>query len=152
MLPLIKRSKALSRRFDHIALMSGEPGNELPQRSSVGTRAAPPRAIQWLAAGVCSWSLMLAPIEAATTDGSTQMWALITAKLMLLGVGCCAIAGIAPLRHIFVFVCAVSVLAVAPALPLTYAVSTVMFALSMVDCGLKSALVWSYARHYLGKS
>jgi hypothetical protein len=148
----VKRSEALSRRFDRIELMSAEPGDVLPQRRSTGKWAAPPRAVRWLAACVCLWSLMLAPIEAGTTDGSTQMWALITAKLLLLCVGCCAITGIAPLRNVFVFVCAVSVLAVAPALPLMYAVSKMMFALSMVDCGLKSALVSTYARHYLGKS
>src|SRR5215469_14985748 len=101
--PFVKRSEALSKRFDRIALMSGEPGTAPPQRRSSGRWAAPPRAIQCLAGCVCLWSLMLAPIEAGTTDGSTQMWALITAKLMLLGVGCFAIAGIAPLRNVFVF-------------------------------------------------
>jgi hypothetical protein len=142
----------LSEQFDRIASNADQAIGVPHAHTPGGRKGAPPRAMQWLAAGVCLWSLALTPMEAGTADGSMQMWALITAKLMLLCAGCCAIAGITPLRNVFVFVCAVSVLAVAPALPLEYAISKMLFAFSMVDCGLKSALVSAYARHYFAHS
>ncbi len=139
----------MSASFDNHGLTTDDATSTARPHRFKGKTVAPRRAMQWLIACVCLWSLVLAPMEIATADGSMQILALIIAKLMLLCAGCCAIANIAPLRAVFVFLRAVSVFAVAPALLLEYAVSTALFARSLIDCSLKLALVVAYAIYHL---
>jgi hypothetical protein len=107
------------------------------------------RAMQVSIALVCAWSTVETPWEMGPADGLTRVIALALAKCLLLGVGAAAFFGVRYARPFFAFLCAASVFALASALPLEYAVARGLFALSLIECMCKIALVASYATWYV---
>ena len=107
------------------------------------------RAMQVSIALVCGWSIVETPWELGPADGLTRLIALMLAKCLLLGVGAAAFFGVRYARPFFAFLCAASVFALASSLPLEYAVARELFALSLIECVCKIALVASYATWYI---
>ena len=88
---------------------------------------------------VCSWSVFETWAEIGTDTDHLQLRALFIAKLIWLLIGSAAIYDLRAGRIAFAFLCGVSVLAVAPALPSVYVISKTIFILLLVECLLKTA-------------
>lgn len=89
--------------------------------------------------GVCGWSLIETPLEMGVSNSDTWLLALAVSKLIVISTGIGAITRVRGARAIFAFICAVSVLAIAPALPLVYIRSAEIALISTVECVLKAA-------------
>jgi hypothetical protein len=88
---------------------------------------------------ICSWSVFETWAEIGSDTDNLQLCVLLVAKLIWLHVGGAAICNIRAGRIVFAFLCGVSVLAVAPALPSEYVISKTIFILLLVECVLKTA-------------
>jgi hypothetical protein len=89
--------------------------------------------------GVCGWSLIEIPFEISVWSLNTSVLALAVSKFMIVVVSAAAITSMRVPRAIFALGCALSVLAILPALPLEYTQSVVIAAISTVECLLKAA-------------
>ncbi|EEA02310.1 hypothetical protein BH160DRAFT_2410 [Burkholderia sp. H160] len=96
--------------------------------------------------GVCCWTLIEAPLELSGSINSTSLPAMLVSKLLICLIGFAAIADLRLTRHVFAFICAASVLAVAPALPLEYTHSIAFAIVSTVECLGKAACVVAFAK------
>ena len=94
---------------------------------------------------VCCWVLIEAPLELSGSISSTALLAVLASKLLMCLTGFAAIAGLRFTRHVFAFICAASVFAVVPALPLEYARSVAIALVSTVECVAKAACVAAFA-------
>jgi hypothetical protein len=92
---------------------------------------------------VCGWAVIEAPLELGGAFDSTRLLALIVSKLLMGLVGAAAISNLRFAARVFAFVCAASVFAIAPALPLEYARSVPLALLSTIECLCKGACVAS---------
>lgn len=110
------------------------------------------RAMQISTGLVCLWSVLETPWEWTPADDPTRVAALVASKCLLLGAGAAAICGVRYARAAFAFVCGASVLTVASTLPFVYGISQPLFALALVDCVLKAAVVVSWVLWYMGKT
>lgn len=88
---------------------------------------------------VCSWSVFETWAEIGTATDNLRLCAILIAKLIWLLVGRAAIYDSRAGRTIFAFLCGVSVLAVASALPSVYVISKTIFILLLVECLLKTS-------------
>lgn len=95
---------------------------------------------------VCFWSLIEAPVEFGVWIDYSRLFLVIAPKLMMIFIGVAAIANLRFARQAFTFICAASVLAIAPALPIEYElyISTAPL-LFTVECLGKSACVATFA-------
>jgi hypothetical protein len=89
--------------------------------------------------GVCGWSLIETPFEIVVSSLSVGLLALAVAKFIVVLTGISAIARVRIARALFAFICGVSVLAIATALPFEYARSLEITMISAVECVLKAA-------------
>ncbi|MCP3716274.1 MULTISPECIES: hypothetical protein [unclassified Paraburkholderia] len=94
---------------------------------------------------VCCWVLIEAPLELSGSISSTSLLAVLASKILICLTGFAAVVGLRVARHVFAFICAASVLAVAPALPLEYAHSVAIALVSVVECVAKTACVVAFA-------
>lgn len=94
---------------------------------------------------VCCWVLIEAPLEFSGSISLTALLAVLVSKILICLTGFAAIAGLRLTRHVFAFLCAASVFAVAPALPLEYARSVALALVSTVECVAKTACVVAFA-------
>ncbi|MEX3949748.1 hypothetical protein AB4Y40_18600 [Paraburkholderia sp. EG287B] len=94
---------------------------------------------------VCSWVLFETPLELSGSISSISLLAVLVSKALVCLTGFAAIVRVRFTRHVFVFICAASVLAVAPALPLEYAHSVAIALASSVECIVKTACVVAFA-------
>ncbi|TDG06583.1 hypothetical protein E1N52_19845 [Paraburkholderia guartelaensis] len=94
---------------------------------------------------VCCWILIETPLELSGSISSTALLAVLVSKALVCLTGFAAIARVRFARHVFAFICAASVLAVAPALPLEYAHSVAIALVSTVECVAKAACVVVFA-------
>ncbi|WP_413184753.1 hypothetical protein [Paraburkholderia sacchari] len=94
---------------------------------------------------VCCWVLIEAPLELSGSISSTGLLAVLASKILICLAGFGAMAGLRFTRHVFAFICAASVFAVAPALPLEYARSAAIALVSTVECIAKTACVVAFA-------
>jgi hypothetical protein len=88
--------------------------------------------------GVCGCSLIEIPFEISVWSLNTSVLALVVSKFIIVLMGAAAIARMRVPRAIFALGCALSVLAIVPALPLEYTQSVVIAAMSTVECFLKA--------------
>ena len=88
---------------------------------------------------VCGWSLIETPLEIGVSSSNTGLLALAVSKFIVILIGISAIATVRGARAIFAFICGVSVLVIAPALPLVYTRSVEIAVISTVECVLKAA-------------
>lgn len=94
---------------------------------------------------VCCWVLFETPLELSGSINSTSLLAVVASKILICVIGFGAIAGLRLIRHVFAFICAASVFAVAPALPLEYTHSIAIAFVSTVECLGKAACVAAFA-------
>ena len=94
---------------------------------------------------VCGWALIEAPLELVVSTNFTSLLAVATSKVLVRVIGAAAIVNLRFARHVFAFLCGASVLAIAPALPLEYTISTPIALFSTVECICKAACVTSFA-------
>jgi hypothetical protein len=95
---------------------------------------------------VCCWILIEAPLELSGSIDSTALLAVVVSKVLICLIGVGAIFNLRLTRHVFAFICASSVFAVAPALPLEYARSVALALVSTVECLGKAACVVAFVR------
>jgi len=88
---------------------------------------------------VCGWSLIETPLEIGVLNSNTWLLVLAVAKFIVILTGTGAIARVRIACAIFAFICGVSVLAIAPALPFVYTRSVEIEVVSTVECVLKAA-------------
>ncbi|MEX3854552.1 hypothetical protein AB3X94_10840 [Paraburkholderia sp. BR10923] len=94
---------------------------------------------------VCCWTLIEAPLELSGSIDSTSLLAVVASKVLICLIGFAAIVHLRWTRHVFAFICAASVFAVAPALPLEYTRSVALALVSTVECFGKAACVVAFA-------
>ena len=100
---------------------------------------------------VCSWSMFETCFEIGTAHDNLQLCALLVAKLVWLLVGGATILDNRAGRVIFAFLCGVSILAVAPALPSEYVISKPISVVLLVECLLKTACLISFGSECRGR-
>jgi hypothetical protein len=88
--------------------------------------------------GICGWSLIEAPAEFDPSAGLAGLLALSVAKIIWLAIGVAAVRGIRKAQTLFAFLCALSLVAVVPGLPVELNESGWLFAQSMTECVLKA--------------
>jgi hypothetical protein len=88
----------------------------------------------WLVLG---WNLIELPWEISATDTRRDFWALICAQLVLAAIVWAMTRGVRWARIVFLAICATSVIAIAPNLPLEVRTFPFGAGLSAVECGLK---------------
>jgi hypothetical protein len=86
---------------------------------------------------VLGWSLVELPWEITATDTQRDFWALICAQALLAAVVWAMARGARWARVVFLAICATSVIAIAPNLPLEVRSFPLGAAFSTVECGLK---------------
>jgi hypothetical protein len=94
---------------------------------------------------VCGWALIEMPLELGGPIDSSWLVALVASKVFICLIGIAAIANLRFSRHVFAFICAAGVFAVAPALPLEYARNVAIALFSTVECLAKAACVAAFA-------
>jgi hypothetical protein len=129
------------------AHIDGAPDPQTPALPLQRARHAPPvwHAMRVAIGLVCLWSILETPWEFGPSDGVARIIALLLSKCVLLGAGAAAFFGLSYARPLFVFLCGSSVIAVASSLPFEFTISHELFALSLIECVLKAALVASFA-------
>lgn len=110
------------------------------------------RGVQVSTALVCLWSLIEMPWEWTPADDPTRVAALLTSKFVLLGLGAAAIWGVRYARTVFITLCAASVLGLALTLSPLYAISHMIFSLTLFECVLKTAVVVTGVTWYLTRN
>jgi hypothetical protein len=112
---------------------------------STGASAAQSRfrpTMTFLILGVCWWSLIELVLELGTGGGDTpQIGVIAGARLAVIVSGLAAVADVRLARNIFFFLCAVSVLAIAPNLPLQFDRSVAVSLISLVECAGKATFM-----------
>jgi hypothetical protein len=106
--------------------------NELASRSKGGMVTV------FLILCVCCWSVSETWAAFGRATDNIQLFALLVAKLIWLLVGGAAIYDIRTGKIVFAFLCGVSVVGVASALPSVYMISKMIFILLLVECLLKA--------------
>jgi hypothetical protein len=94
---------------------------------------------------VCGWALIETPLELGGSTDSTSLLAVVVSKVLICLIGAAAIANLRFARQVFAFICAASVFAIAPALPLEYMRCFPIALFSTVECIAKAACVASFA-------
>lgn len=104
----------------------------------------PEQALKTLVLCVCGLSLLEAPLEFDVSNTGAWLPALIFSKLIVAIAGWAAINNVRFARGVFTLMCAASVLAIAPALPLEFQRYAAMGVVSMVECLSKAACVIAF--------
>jgi hypothetical protein len=94
---------------------------------------------------VCAWTVIEAPLELGGSADLIWLIALVTSKVLVGLTGMLAVANFPFARQVFTFICAASVFALAPALPLEYTRGVAVAILSTVECVGKAACVASFS-------
>ncbi|PMS33872.1 hypothetical protein B0G57_1183 [Trinickia symbiotica] len=118
------------------------------QRASMDAIESAPKSERLFKASViavCGWALIEARLELGGSIDLTWLLAVVASKILIGVIGAAAIANVRFARQAFTFICAASVFAIAPALPLEYARCVAIGLFSMVECLAKAACVASFA-------
>jgi hypothetical protein len=94
---------------------------------------------------VCGWAVIEAPLELGGAIDSNFLLVVVASKVLVSIIGTAAIANLRFARRVFTFICAASVFAIAPALPLEYTRCVAVAIFSTVECIGKAACVASFA-------
>ena len=94
---------------------------------------------------VCAWALIEAPLELGGAISFIALLAVVASKVLIGLIGTAAIANLRFARQVFTFICAASVLAIAPVLPLEYTRCVAIALFSTVECLGKAACVAAFA-------
>jgi hypothetical protein len=119
---------------------------EMTLHEAVGKWSRPEYLFKVSVVAVCVWILIEAPLELSGSIDLTSLLAVLASKVLICLVGAGAIVDLRLTRYVFAFICASSVFAVAPALPLEYVHSVALALVSMVECLGKVACVVAFAR------
>jgi hypothetical protein len=90
---------------------------------------------------VCGWALLETPLEIGESIDLTSLLAVVTSKVLICLMGAAAIANLRYARQVFSFICAASVFAIAPALPLEYMRWVPGALMSTIECIAKATCV-----------
>jgi hypothetical protein len=92
--------------------------------------------------GVCWWSLIELVLELGTGGGDTPQIGIVAGvRLAVIVSGLAAVADVRLARGVFFFLCAVSVLAIAPSLPLQFDRSVAVSLIPLIECAGKAIFV-----------
>lgn len=95
--------------------------------------------------GVWVWSMVELPAELAADASIVQTFALALSKLCLTLLAGAVLTGSVLARRVFLFICWLSVLAIAPDLPLQFRYDRTGFYLSAVECLMKVLAIVAFA-------
>ncbi|SPB14394.1 hypothetical protein NOV72_01636 [Caballeronia novacaledonica] len=120
-----------------------------PQRVSeeaAGLATGPVRLFKAFVATICIGSLIEIPLDTGASIDSNRLLFVLAPKLVMIFIGVAAIADVPFARQAFTFICAVSVLAIAPALPIEYGrYISIALLVSTVECIGKSVCIATFA-------
>jgi len=114
-------------------------------KNVVGVATQWERPFKPIVAIVCIWSLIETPLELGVSVDSERLLVVALPKLVMLLIGVAAIADRRYARQAFTFICASSVLAIAPALPIEYGRCIPVALFSTVECLGKGMCVTVFA-------
>ena len=106
---------------------------------------ATPRFAQAAVVAVWIWSMIELPAELAVDASIVQTFALALSKICLTLLVYAVLVGKSLARKVFLFVCWLSVLAIAPDLPLQFRFDRTGFYLSAVECVFKVLTIVAFA-------
>lgn len=95
------------------------------------------------------WSMIETPLELVSESQTSQMIALLVAKLLFSGVAWFALRRSYAGLVVFTFLCAMSVLAVSFTLPMEYSAWRTAFYVSLAECVLKLGAIVALSINYL---
>jgi hypothetical protein len=95
--------------------------------------------------GVWVWSMVELPAELGTDASIVQTFALALSKLCLTLLAGAVLTGSVLARRVFLFICWLSVLAIAPDLPLQFRYDRTGFYLSTIECLMKVLAIVAFA-------
>jgi hypothetical protein len=90
---------------------------------------------------VCGWTLIEVPLELDGSAGPIYVFAVLASKVLMCLIGWGAIAKLRYATEVFSFICAVSVFAIAPALPFEYIRCIPVALTSTIECLAKVVCV-----------
>ncbi|HTJ95266.1 MAG TPA: hypothetical protein VL424_19395 [Pararobbsia sp.] len=106
---------------------------------------ASPRLAQAAVLAVWLWSMVELPAELTIDASIVQTFALALSKICLTLLAYAVLLGKGYARKIFLFVCWLSILAIAPDLPLQFRIDRTGFYLSAIECVLKGLTIVAFA-------
>lgn len=106
---------------------------------------APPRLAQAAVIAVWIWSMIELPAELTIDASIVQTFALALSKICMTLLAYAVLMGKGYARRIFLFVCWLSILAIAPDLPLQFRYDRPGFMLSAIECLLKILTIIAFA-------
>lgn len=116
-------------------------------------RRAPERrtrgATAWLVKASALWALVELPIEFWAAQSTTERAALLFSSALWVSLAWLVLRGNGVARGVLVFLCALGVLAVAPALQAEYSMFPLAFYLSSIECILKGMLFVAFVSRYI---
>ncbi|QGZ65302.1 hypothetical protein [Paraburkholderia acidisoli] len=122
----------------------------LQTRGDRRTRRRRPRgATAWLVKASALWALIELPVEFWASQGVTERAALLFSSAVWVSLAWLVLRGNGVARGVFIFLCALGVLAVAPALPAEYSTFPLAFYLSLTECVLKALLFVAFVSRYI---
>ena len=104
-----------------------------------------PRLAQASVIAVWLWSMIELPAELTVDASIVQTFALALSKICLTLLAYAVLMGKGYARQIFLFVCWLSILAIAPDLPLQFRYDRSGFMLSVIECVLKGLTIIAFA-------
>ena len=120
-------------------------------KHATGTATRWERPFKPLVTVVCSWSLLETPLELDASVDPEHALVVALSKLVMFLIGVAAVADLRYARQAFAFICAASVLAIAPALPIEYGRCVPVALCSTIECIGKGMCVTAFAIVSLGK-
>jgi hypothetical protein len=90
---------------------------------------------------VCGWALIELPLDLSGSIDITSVLAVLVSKVLVCSIGAAALVNFRYASEVFSFVCASSVLAIVPALPLEYAHYMPIALVSTIECIAKAVCV-----------
>ncbi|WP_322101443.1 hypothetical protein [Paraburkholderia sp. J41] len=112
-------------------------------------RKRPGAATAWLVKASALWALIELPVEFWAAQGTTERAALLFSSALWVSLAWLVLRGNGIARGVLVFLCALGVLAVAPALPAEYTMFPLAFYLSLIECTLKGLLFVAFVSRYI---
>lgn len=93
------------------------------------------------------WVLLEFPVEYLSSEGNMERIALTLSTALWLSLTVIVLKGSAVAQGMFLFLCALGILAISPMLPLEYMIFRVGFYFSLVESVLKSLVLMAFAWH-----
>ncbi|MPW23583.1 hypothetical protein GCT13_44415 [Paraburkholderia sp. CNPSo 3157] len=136
------RLSNIEKRLEYVAgrmkSFRGEEGGVIASLLLIILRSAQ----RTLPLSVAVWSILELPLELFLAQSSTERFASVAGRLIWVALAIATIFKMRLARVMFIFLCAVSSIVVAQALPMAYESSPLVFSVLVIDLLLKVLTLW----------